>query len=172
MSIGTTFNTKLRETKTNGISNFVDSEKIGQAAFQRILAGGGNISINLWYPLFVTRSTDQNFRLMLAATSKPTFDFKTDFGLKSGFVAAGFDGKIAIIGNLGTTLNVANPSFLGQVAYPNIDKARTDGFWIHQFSFGLAIADFIRISYSGFPGKNNHFSNLSPNAFSLTLVPD
>jgi hypothetical protein len=183
MSVGTTFNTKVRETKSNGNNKFVDSAEVGQAAFQRILAGGGNISINLWYPIFVTRSSDENFRLIVAATSRPTFDlpqlgtytrnfaFKTDFGLESGFVAAGFDGKIAILGNLRTTWNAANPAFLGQVAYPNIDKARSDGFWIHQFSFGVAIDDFIRISYSGFLGKNNHFSKLAPNSISLTLVP-
>jgi len=158
-------------------SNSSDSLETEKDAIQRLLGGGGNMIINLNYP--IVGFTGENNRFIVKssfapklAVDLPVLGTESDkYGLNYDI---GFEATILFSGLLNVLTFYTNSRFAiingNDVFFDNLNKDK-GSFAFHQLSIGLALNSTFRLAWNTYFGSDFVKENF-PSTVSFSVIPN
>ena len=144
-------------------------------AINRLTSGGGNVVINLGFPLLCYENRNNNFMcatfinprigfdLPILGSTTGQYPINVETALTTSFYYGGFLEQIAIVGDIKLSTVFGNDTF-----YSGIGTITNDPFAFHQLSLGLMLSDKFQIKWNKYFG-NKFITQLFPQSISFSL---
>ncbi len=181
LSIGAMVQSKV---KLDSAGKVIDSTETRDATFQRIVSGGGNLTMKLSTPIVQLKFANNYVRIPITlnipiSLTIPAMSFsattKSDVYVYPNLYGTGYlrmlDGDIVFFcsGTIGQV--IGSQEFYDNVRIPEGHPMRSEGFALFQYQVGLAIQETYRITVNWNTGTNSFVKqNYTPFTVSLTLI--